>query len=111
MVFLYSKWRAIDLSKRIQIAQALGIKKVGPTHVRDNIVESDGYLIDDVENALTLENLQKYLDTTETNMDTLWEWLTKGKPEVIVPVTSSEVIPLTTTKVTSTKHAKTKKSK
>lgn len=102
-MFLYSQWRNLDLPTRIRIANDLGIKKVGPTHVRDNVVESDGYLIKDVESVLSTENLQKYLNTTESNSEVLWEWLTKGKPEVKLESIELEVKP--------TKNVKTKKSK
>ena len=63
-MLLYSQWRSLSLPTRIQLAQTLGIKKFGPTHVRDNVVESDGYLIEDVEKAITVEALQELLDTT-----------------------------------------------
>ena len=97
-MFLYSSWRALDLPTRIKIATELGIKKVGPTHVRDNIIESDGYLIKEVETALSVENLQKHFDTTETNTETLWEWLVKGKP---IPITATPVA-TTISSITST---------
>ncbi len=74
-MFLYSSWRNISLSTRIKIAGVFGIPKVGPTHVRDNYVESDGYKIEDVERALNVDALQKYLETDETDMATLMVWL------------------------------------
>ncbi len=74
-MFLYSSWRNLPISTRIQIAEALGIKKVGPTHVRDNYVESDGYVIGDVEAALNVDKLQAYLGTDERDLATLFKML------------------------------------
>jgi len=74
-MLLYSQWRSLSLPTRIQLAQTLGIKKFGPTHVRDNVVESDGYLIEDVEKAITVEALQELLDTTETDITKLFNEL------------------------------------
>lgn len=72
---LYSKWREISLPTRIQIAEALGIKKHGPTHVRDNVVESDGYLLNEVEAALNVDKLQAYLGSDERDEATLVKML------------------------------------
>ena len=73
-MFLYTSWRAIPLPTRIKLAAHFGIKKIGPTHVRDNYVESDGYKIEDVEAALNIDKLQAYLGTQETDMAKLLEW-------------------------------------
>jgi hypothetical protein len=74
-VFLYSHWRSIPLNTRIQIAEKFGIVKVGPTHVRDNYVESDGYRIEDVEKALNIDAIQEFLGVEQTDMVTLLELL------------------------------------
>lgn len=49
---MYSKWLALPLSTRQAIAKELGIAKTGSTHVVDNRIESDGYNIKTVEDAL-----------------------------------------------------------
>lgn len=72
---LYSAWRNISLPTRIKIADLFGIKKHGPTHVRDNMVESDGYLINEVEAALNVDKLQAYLGTDERDDATLIKML------------------------------------
>lgn len=105
-IFLYSNWRRLDISTRIRIASELGIKKLGPTHVRDNIIESDGYKIEDVEEALSLENLQKHFQTTETNLDLLWNWLILGR-DLPPPTASQPTIVLS--KVTGTNAKKKRK--
>lgn len=72
-MILYSSWRALSLPTRVVIATAFGIAKVGPTHVRDNYIESDGYKIEDVENALSVEAMQKYTNLTSNDHTMLWE--------------------------------------
>ena len=93
-MFLYSSWRNLPISTRIQIAEALGIKKVGPTHVRDNVVESDGYVIGDVEAALNVDKLQAYLGTDERDLNTLFKKLVdKVEGNVDTTVDAPVVIP------------------
>ncbi len=52
-----------------------GIPKKGATEVANNEVVKDGYLIHDVESALNIDALQKYLNTDETDFLVLWDWL------------------------------------
>ncbi len=91
-MFLYSVWRATPLPTRIKIANAFGIAKVGPTHVRDNYIESDGYKIEDVERALNIDAIQKYIGLETTDMQVLWDAMVakaEGKtvePILVVPV-------------------------
>ncbi len=79
-MFLYSHWRNLSLSTRIVIANALGIAKIGPTHVSNNVIESDGYKIDDVERALNVDKLQEYTGSDSTDMQVLFD-LTVVKAE------------------------------
>lgn len=60
-MILYSRWCALHLATRIKIAEAFGIVKKGSTEVHSNTIKSDGYVIKDIEDALTLEAMQKYL--------------------------------------------------
>lgn len=75
MQFLYSHWLKLPVSTRTIIATALSIAKTSPTHVQDNVVVNDGYKIQDVENALNLDALQKYLNSDETDFNILWDLL------------------------------------
>lgn len=52
-----------------------GIPKKGATEVANNEVVKDGYLISDIENALNIDALQKWLNTDETDFLVLWDWL------------------------------------
>ncbi len=61
MTFLYSHWLALPISTRHALAQAFNIKKKNPTHVVDNEVRDDGYVIGDIESALTMEAMEKYI--------------------------------------------------
>lgn len=72
MAFLYSHWLALPLSTRAEIASKFGIAKTGPTHVFDNRIQSDGYAIQDVENALGMEALQTFVGSKETDMNVLF---------------------------------------
>ncbi len=97
MIFLYSHWRGLPLSTRNVIATAFGIAKVGPTHVANNVIESDGYKIDDVERALNVDKLQVYTGSDSTDMQVLFD-LTVAKaegrmitPDIIVPESVLEI--------------------
>jgi hypothetical protein len=74
-MFLYSRWLSLPITTRIKIASDFGIIKKGSTHVVDNKIQSDGYVISEVEEALTVPALQKYLNTDETDMSILWSML------------------------------------
>lgn len=74
-MFLYSAWANLSLVTRNKIASEFGIVKKGPTEVFANTIKSDGYLLKDIEDTLTLHNLQNYLGTTETDHTVLWNYL------------------------------------
>ena len=74
-MILYGSWLQLSISTRHQIALAFGIIKKAPTEVVNNTVKNDGYLIADVEAALSVEGLQKYLGTDESDHIKLWGYL------------------------------------
>lgn len=74
-MILYSQWTDLPINIRHKIANVFGITKKGSTHVVDNEIQSDGYSIKDIEKGLSVEVLQKYLDTTETSLQKLWDEL------------------------------------
>lgn len=76
-MILYSQWMRLPINVRHKIANDLGIPKKSPTHVQDNVIISDGYTIQDVEDALTVERLQIYLGVglQETDIHILWDML------------------------------------
>lgn len=74
-MFLYSHWLSLPLLRRIEIANIFGIEKKGSTEVFNDTIKSDGYYIKDVEEKITVESLQKYLETTEPNFVVLWSLL------------------------------------
>lgn len=117
-MLLYSKWRSVPLNTRIIIAAALGITKIGPTHVRDNYVESDGYKIEDVERIVCVENMQKYTGSTSKDENELWDLMVakaEGREIVIAPPPApapvQETIAIEKPKRKYTKRAVTKKKK
>jgi len=97
-MILYSKWLELSLSTRAKIAEIFGIEKKAPTHVENNRVVSDGYLIKDIETALNVEALQKYLESNETDLaklffilvETIENRLVKPIPNPVIP---PEVVP------------------
>lgn len=74
-IFLYSKWMSLELPTRHAIARVLDIPKSGPTHVQDNRIVSDGYVMEAVEAALDPKNIQKVLDADTDNPEELWDLL------------------------------------
>jgi len=60
-MILYSKWLDLPINIRHEIARIFSISKKNPTHVQDNVVVSDGYTVKDVESALSVANIQDYL--------------------------------------------------
>lgn len=85
-MFPYSLWCSLPISKRHEIAQRFNIPKVGSTEVASNVIKHDGYSVHDIDAALTLENVQRELNTEETAMPVLWDLLVNGKPEPVVVV-------------------------
>ena|SRR6185295_220974 len=74
-MILYSRWCALSLPLRHKISQAFNIPKTGPTEVSSNQIKSDGYMVQDIEHALTVEAMQDFLGsgfTSQTDMATLW---------------------------------------
>jgi len=109
-MFLYSLWLRLDLPTRNRIASEFGIVKKNSTHVQDNRVISDGFLIEDVETALSLENLQRILQTNNTDIAILWDMLVNSTPvpkELLPKVEVAPEQPIK--KITKKKNAKTKK--
>lgn len=92
-MFLYSKWISLPLPTRIKIASEFGIIKKGSTEVFNNQIKSDGYLIKDVEEALTLPALQTYLKTDMDDLSVLFDFLVQKieSPETAGITTTVEV--------------------
>lgn len=72
-MFLYSQWCELPLPVRHEVAKIFNIPKVGPTEVFSNTIKSDGYLLKDIEAAITVASLQSYMRLDETDMSVLWE--------------------------------------
>jgi hypothetical protein len=77
-MILYSRWCALSLDTRHKIASAFGIPKKGSTEVVSNQIKSDGFSVEDIEKALTVESIQDYLKSGFTDKDdlaSLWDKL------------------------------------
>ena len=71
-MFLYSQWARLPLVTRVKLASAFGIVKRGPTEVDSNQIKSDGYLLHEIETAMTKEAMEKYVGMDEKDSATLW---------------------------------------
>lgn len=87
-MILYSRWLSLPLDIRHKIAAEFNIAKKGATHVVDNKVQNDGFLIEEIETALNRDALQLYLGMMkEKEMEVLWNTLVarmKGEEITIV---------------------------
>lgn len=83
-MLLYHVWMQVPISTRHKIAEAFGFKKVRSTHVSNNEIVDDGFVIKDIEEALTVEKMQSYTGSTETDMNILFG-LTVDKAEGKLP--------------------------
>lgn len=122
-MILYSSWLKLPLSTRNKVAEKFKLSKTGPTHVFGKDVIQDGYDLKNIEGALTVDNMQKFLNSTETNPEALFRLVVdtvEGRIQIQQPVVETitvdnnvdkpvekEVLPV----VKKTRNAKTKKSK
>jgi hypothetical protein len=74
-MFLYHLWLELPIQTRHKIAAQFNIPKKGATEVFDNQIKSDGYFIKDIEQLLNVDAIQKYTESNETDMMTLWLYL------------------------------------
>lgn len=98
-MILYSRWLELPLLTRVQLAEQFGIPKTGATEVSSNIVVKDGYAIKDIEDKITLEAMQAYIEPVDGGDD--FEYVFNRVIEKIMyvppkPVISQEVITRTT---------------
>lgn len=97
----YSKWLSLPLTTRQKIAEVFGIEKKGPTEVFSNTIKSDGYAIQDIENALSRETMSAYVQRESTDLNALFDFM-------VDKIEGREVTPL----ITNTKpNGKTKKAR
>jgi len=73
MNFLYSHWLVLPITTRHKIAEAFGIQKKGSTEVVQNVIKSDGFLIQDIELKLTPEAMRNYVGSNSEDMMWLWK--------------------------------------
>lgn len=71
-MMLYSRWCALSLPTRNKLAEAFGIVKKGSTEVSSNVVRHDGYLVEDIEKAMTSKAMEEFLGLTFPDAEILW---------------------------------------
>ncbi len=72
-MILYSRWCALTIATRNKLAEAFGIIKKGATLVDSNIIKHDGYVIEDIESAMTVKAMQDFLRVGNTDTEQLWQ--------------------------------------
>lgn len=93
-MFLYGSWLHLSLATRHKLAEQFGIIKRGSTEVFNNTIKSDGYVVGEIEGALNVDAIQKYLGSEETDMAKLWTMMVdkiEGR-EVQEPVVSDVLV-------------------
>ncbi len=120
-MFLYSHWLELPIQTRHKIANYFGIIKRGSTEVVDNRVKSDGYLIKEIETALSKEKLQAYIGLELDSLPVLWEMMVNKiegrgakvelQPTIIPKVEEPKVVEPITKPVNAETKTKKKKSK
>lgn len=90
-MFLYHQWGKLSITTRAKIAKDFGIQKKRSTHVSDNRIVDDGYLLEDVETALAFDKIRAYVGTEETEPQILWNMFIEKveyvEPKIVVPTT------------------------
>lgn len=85
----------MPLVTRVAIAEKFNIKKKGATHVVNDFVQSDGYEVKDIDEAITLHSMQEFLGTEEEGLSELWEMMVakiEGRTNVDKPVMNMEEV-------------------
>lgn len=82
-LFSYQLWLKESIVNRHKIAHLFDIKKVRPTHVADNRIVDDGYDLNHLTEALSLERLRDKYHIIGTDYDFMWSVLiadVEGRP-------------------------------
>jgi hypothetical protein len=89
----YGKWLSLSLDTRNKIAEIFGIIRKGQIEVFSNTVKNDGYLVQDIEAALTPRAIKNYLRVDEDNPEILVEFLIKKVEAPVIPVITATPMP------------------
>lgn len=66
----------LPIATKALLAKEFGFSKTGPTHVSDSRVVSDGYKVADVENAMDISAIKKYVGAKDAvSYDDLWNMM------------------------------------
>lgn len=94
-MFYFSQWMELPLGTRNTIAGYLGIIKKGSIEVVDNKVVRDGYNLKDIEAVMTVQNLQRFLNSDEHEFEVLWNILVNKAEGRAIPVLAVNLEPAT----------------
>jgi hypothetical protein len=108
----YSKWLSLPLTTRQKIAGQFGITQVSSIEVFANTVKSDGYLVKDIEDALTREKMEAYIGRKSDSITDLFEWVVqKIDGKYIEPITVPGITTSNLTEVNIKPHESKKSRK
>jgi hypothetical protein len=88
----YSLWMGTPFITRVKIAQQFGIAKLRATHVSDNVVVDDGYNAKDIESAMNVEAMQAFLESKDTDVDTLFALVVERIENPVITVVSEPIV-------------------
>lgn len=94
MKFNYQDWVQLSIGLRQKIAFTFGVKKVGPTHVVNNEIQSDGYLMKDLSERLSLSALELHFNLIGMSYDDLWNRMLLEAEGKSLPEIEKEIIPI-----------------
>ncbi len=92
-MFLYGNWLKLPINVRLSIAKEFGILKKGSTHVVDNQIQSDGFLVHEVEAGLDKGRIRNFLQTDEKDHDILWNMLIDKVNGKVAPAPALTILP------------------
>ncbi len=80
----YFYWLGKPWEARLKLAEKFGLKRAGGTVVENDKVTSDGYAQDAVYQTFTVQRMQEFLDSKETNPVVLFDLCVEKamKPEI-----------------------------
>lgn len=95
----YSKWLELPFATRVKLAEIFDLKRVGAVEVASNQVVKDGYSLKELEEKITTDTMQAYLDTFDggEDDDILFDLVVEKATYVpTAPVAAQEIITKTT---------------
>jgi len=85
-------WMQLDSKIRAELVSAFNIQRTGITEIRDQVLISDGYSVEDLK-VLTLEKMNEYIGSQEETVARAWEITCAKAKSVVYPPIAMEIPP------------------